>query len=100
MSREAERQVEELTGENNKLKGVLDLAHATCHDAEEHRIGTSMARDKDCVSWEKDLRQAEEELNQLDNKLSSVEDLKLKLETSSNLLLKLNNELTAYMEAK
>ncbi|KAL6660232.1 hypothetical protein ACP70R_002354 [Stipagrostis hirtigluma subsp. patula] len=80
MSKEAERQVLDLTVELNQLKGVLDLAHGICHDAKERKIGTSMVRDEDC------------------RKISSIEELKLKLATSSSLLLKLNDEV-ACLEA-
>ncbi|KAM0884175.1 hypothetical protein ACQ4PT_031175 [Festuca glaucescens] len=100
VSIETERQVEELTVELNKLKEVLDLARATCHDAEEKKVCMSLSRDQDRLKWEKDLSQAEEELSQLNKKLSSVEDLKSELETYSNLLVKCNKELTVYVEAK
>uniref|UniRef100_A0ACD5WUW2 Uncharacterized protein n=1 Tax=Avena sativa TaxID=4498 RepID=A0ACD5WUW2_AVESA len=99
-SKEAEMQAEELAVKLDKLKEVLDLARATCHDAEEHKVCASLARDEDHLKWEKGLRQAEEELSQLDKKLSSVADLKSKLETSSNLLVKLNEELIVCLEAK
>ncbi|XP_062216617.1 protein WEAK CHLOROPLAST MOVEMENT UNDER BLUE LIGHT 1-like isoform X2 [Phragmites australis] len=99
LSKEAERQVEDLSVELKQLKGALHLAHASCHDAEERKKGTSMARDEDCFIWEKDLRQAEEELDQFDKKLSSIEELESKLDASSSLLLNLKNELVTYMEA-
>ncbi|KAL6649343.1 hypothetical protein ACP70R_013567 [Stipagrostis hirtigluma subsp. patula] len=98
MSKEAERQELDLTVELNQLKGALDLAHGICHDAKERKRGTSMARDEDCLTWENDLKQVEEELNQFNENLSSIEELKLKLATSSSLLLKLNDEL-ACLEA-
>ncbi|XP_037426384.1 protein WEAK CHLOROPLAST MOVEMENT UNDER BLUE LIGHT 1-like [Triticum dicoccoides] len=100
VSKESEKQAEDLTVELNKLKEVLDLARATCRDAEEHKACASLARDEDRLKWEKDLGQAEEELSQLNKKLSSVEDLKSELETSSSLLVKRNEELNAYVEAK
>ncbi|KAL6867244.1 hypothetical protein ACP4OV_015268 [Aristida adscensionis] len=99
MCKDAERQVMDLTVELNQLKGALDLAHAICRDAKEHKKGTSMVRDEDCLTWGKDLRQAEDELNQFNSNLSSIEELKLKLATSSSLFLKLSDELAAYMEA-
>ena len=46
---------------SDKLKEVLDLAPAACHDAEEHKVCTFLAQEEDRVKWEKDLRQAEEE---------------------------------------
>ncbi|XP_025798327.1 protein WEAK CHLOROPLAST MOVEMENT UNDER BLUE LIGHT 1-like isoform X2 [Panicum hallii] len=100
MSKDAERQVEELTIELQRLKEVFDLAQSTCHDAEELEKGTLMARDEDCLAWEKDLRQEEEELNQISMELSSVQELQSKLDKSSSLLLDLKNEVATYMEAK
>jgi chromosome segregation ATPase len=79
---------------------VFDLAQSTCHDAEELEKGTLMARDEDCLAWEKDLRQEEEELNQISMELSSVQELQSKLDKSSSLLLDLKNEVATYMEAK
>ncbi|CAL4912945.1 unnamed protein product [Urochloa decumbens] len=100
MSKDAEKQVEELTLEFQRLKQVFDLAQVTCHDAEEHKRGTLMARDEDCLAWEKDLRQSEEELNQISMYLSSVQELQSKLDASSSLLLDLKNELASCLEAK
>ncbi|CAN6296257.1 unnamed protein product [Urochloa humidicola] len=100
MSKDAKKQVEELTLEFQRLKEVFDLAQVTCHDAEEHKKGTLMARDEDCLAWEKDLREAEEELNQISMYLSSVQELQSKLDTSTSLLLDLKNELANCLEAK
>ncbi|CAL4937924.1 unnamed protein product [Urochloa decumbens] len=100
MSKDAEKQVEELTLEFQRLKQEFDLVQVTCHDAEEHKKGTLMARDEDCLAWEKDLRQAAEELNQISMYLSSVQELQSKLDTSSSLLLDLKNELANCLEAK
>ncbi|KAM3231018.1 hypothetical protein ACQJBY_061275 [Aegilops geniculata] len=100
VSKESEKQAEELTVELNKLKEVLDLARATRHDAEKHKACASLARDADRLKWEKDLGQAEEELSQLNKKLSSVEDLKSELETSSSFLIKRNEELNAHVKEK
>uniref|UniRef100_I1Q649 Uncharacterized protein n=1 Tax=Oryza glaberrima TaxID=4538 RepID=I1Q649_ORYGL len=100
MSEGAVRKVEELTVELNRLKVELELAHSTCHDAEKHSKDTSLACDEDSLKWKSDLRQAEEELNQLAKKISSIEELKSTLDTSTGLLLKLKNELAGYVEAK
>lgn len=100
MSEDAVRKVEELTVELNRLKVELELAHSTCHDAEKHSKDTSLACDEDSLKWKSDLRQAEEELNQLAKKISSIEELKSTLDTSTGLLLKLKNELAGYVEAK
>uniref|UniRef100_A0A0E0LAY8 Uncharacterized protein n=1 Tax=Oryza punctata TaxID=4537 RepID=A0A0E0LAY8_ORYPU len=99
MSEDAVRKVEELTIELNKLKVELELAHSTCHDAEKHSKDTCLACDEDSLKWKTDLRQAEEELNQL-VKRSSIEELKSMLDASTSLLLKLKNELAGYVEAK
>ncbi|CAN6313824.1 unnamed protein product [Urochloa humidicola] len=100
MSKDAEKQVEELTVELQRLKEVFDLAQVTCHNAEEHKEGTLMACDEDCLAWEKDLRQAEQEVNRISMYLSSVQELQSKLDTSSILLLDLKNELANCLEAK
>jgi hypothetical protein len=99
-SKDAEKQVEELTVEFQRLKEVFDLAQATCHDAEEHKKGVLIARDEDSLAWEKDLRQAGKELDQICMHLSSVQELQSKLDTSSSLLLDLKNELATCLEAK
>nr|CAB3496867.1 unnamed protein product [Digitaria exilis] len=100
MSIDAKKQVEELTIELQRLKELFDLAQATWHDAEEHKKGTLMARDEDCLAWEKDLRQAEKELNQISMYLSSVQELQSKIDASSSMLLNLKNELATCLEAK
>ena len=41
---------------SDKLKEVLDLAPATCHDAEEHKVCTFLAQDEYRLKLEKDLR--------------------------------------------
>ncbi|WVZ55723.1 hypothetical protein U9M48_006347 [Paspalum notatum var. saurae] len=99
-SKDAEKQVEELTVELQGLKAVLDLAHATCQDAKERKKNTLMACDKDRLAWGKDLRQAHKELNQISTDLSAVQELQSQHNTSSSLLFNLKNELAACLEAK
>uniref|UniRef100_A0A0D9WPR0 Uncharacterized protein n=1 Tax=Leersia perrieri TaxID=77586 RepID=A0A0D9WPR0_9ORYZ len=99
MSKDAARKVEELTVELNKLEAELELAHSKCQDAEKSTIGTTLARDEDSLKWESDdLRQAEEELNQLVKKISSVEEMKSMLDTSTGLFLELKTELASYVK--
>ncbi|KAF8679270.1 hypothetical protein HU200_046048 [Digitaria exilis] len=98
--KEIEKRVEELTFELIASKGSLELAHAAHHEAEERRIGAALVKEQDCLGWERELRQAQQELQQLDSKLASNKDMQLNIDANLRKLISLSSELSAYVENK
>ncbi|KAI4321518.1 hypothetical protein MLD38_034888 [Melastoma candidum] len=98
--KEVEKTVEELTLEMIAAKESLESAQAAHVEAEEHRIGIAMAKEQDSLTWEKELKRAEEELSELESQVKTAKDLKSNLNSALALLTELKGELTTYMESK
>ncbi|XP_072978205.1 protein WEAK CHLOROPLAST MOVEMENT UNDER BLUE LIGHT 1-like [Typha angustifolia] len=99
-SKEIEKTVEDLTLELITMKEVLDSAHAAHLEAEEQRINVALAWKQEKLTWENQLKQAEEELQQLNGHLLLTSDLESKLETACALLVILKAELVTCSERK
>ncbi|CAN6306370.1 unnamed protein product [Urochloa humidicola] len=99
-AKDTEKQVEELTLELIASKESLELAHASHHEAEEHRLGAALAKEQDCLAWEKELQQAQEDLHQLNEQIVSKTNVEAEIDGNERKLLSLKTELAAYVDSK
>ncbi|XP_078164898.1 protein WEAK CHLOROPLAST MOVEMENT UNDER BLUE LIGHT 1-like [Carex rostrata] len=96
-SKKAEKMVDELTEELANVRKSLEIATAEKLEAEEGKVSASLAKDEECLMWEKEIKEAEEELRRLSMQIASAKELEEKLEAATGLLEKLNAELEVYM---
>ncbi|PKU69130.1 protein WEAK CHLOROPLAST MOVEMENT UNDER BLUE LIGHT 1 [Dendrobium catenatum] len=99
-SKEIEKEVENLTLELITAKESLESAYAAHLEAEEHRMSAALERDVDFLNWDKEMKQAQQELYGLNEQLLQAKDLKVKLIVASSLLADLKKELAAYIESQ
>ncbi|KAI3885846.1 hypothetical protein MKW92_001105 [Papaver armeniacum] len=99
-SQDVNKVVNELTHELISTKESLESAHAAHLKAEEKTIVAAIKRDQDSLNWAKELKQAEDELERLNQINVSGKDLRPKLSSASALLVELKAELAAYADAK
>ncbi|XP_042016479.1 protein WEAK CHLOROPLAST MOVEMENT UNDER BLUE LIGHT 1-like isoform X1 [Salvia splendens] len=99
-SKEIEKSVEDLTIELITAKESLESAHAAHLEAEEHRIGAVMAKEQDMLNWEKEIKQAEDDLVKMKEQASLSKDMQSKLDTATALLRDLKAELATYLESE
>ncbi|KAL5710901.1 hypothetical protein ACHQM5_021410 [Ranunculus cassubicifolius] len=97
---EVEKTVEMLKIELTTVKEFLESAHASHLEAEERRLKAEIAKAQDLSDHEKELRQAEAELEKLNQENQSKQEIKLKLEDATTLLVNLKAELATYKEGK
>uniref|UniRef100_A0ACD5XWK9 Uncharacterized protein n=3 Tax=Avena sativa TaxID=4498 RepID=A0ACD5XWK9_AVESA len=98
MSQEMEKNTEDLTFELILLKESLTSSHATHIIAEERRIDVALAYEQEKANWQDELKQAEEEVQMLNDEILASKDLESKIEAASALLANLQGEISAYME--
>jgi chromosome segregation ATPase len=99
-AKDTEKQVEELTLELIASKESLELAHASHHEAEEHRLGAALAKEQDFLAWEKELQEAQAELHQLNEQIASKTNVESEADENKRKLLSLKSALAAYVENK
>ncbi|CAD5172067.1 unnamed protein product [Musa acuminata subsp. malaccensis] len=99
-SKEIEKTIEDLNLELVATKESIELAHSAHLEAEEQRASAAVALEQDKLIWQKELKHAEDEVEQLKEQLLSTDDVKSMLNRASSLLSRLKDELALYMKAK
>lgn len=99
-SKEIEKTIEDLNLELVETKESIELAHSAHLEAEEQRASAALALEQDKLIWQKELKHAEDEVEQLKEQLLSTDDVKSKLNRASSLLSRLKDELALHMKAK
>ncbi|URE05912.1 hypothetical protein MUK42_19757 [Musa troglodytarum] len=99
-SKEIEKTIGDLKQELVATKESIELAHSAHLEAEEQRASAALALEQDKSIWQKELKRAEDEVEQLKEQLLSTDDVKSKLNKASSLLSRLKDELALYMKAK
>ncbi|XP_064963312.1 protein WEAK CHLOROPLAST MOVEMENT UNDER BLUE LIGHT 1-like [Musa acuminata AAA Group] len=99
-SKEIEKTIEDLNLELVATKESIELAHSAHLEAEEQRASAALALEQDKLIRQKELKHAEDEVEQLKEQLLSTDDVKSTLNRASSLLSRLKDELALYMKAK
>ncbi|KAI3817088.1 hypothetical protein L1987_10875 [Smallanthus sonchifolius] len=99
-AKEIERQVEDLTIQLITTKESIESIHASHLEAEEQRYQEAKELDQGAINLDLELKQTEEELEKVEQQIIVAKDLKSKLETGSELLRNLKDELAVYMQGK
>ncbi|KAG9150347.1 hypothetical protein Leryth_014534 [Lithospermum erythrorhizon] len=99
-SKEVEKRIEYLAIELINTKASLEAVNAEHLEGEKIRAGKAMAINEEMLNIEKELKEAEEDLQRLDKEICSARDLKSQIDAASTLLQSLKGELSSYMDSK
>uniref|UniRef100_A0A7N1A5D0 Uncharacterized protein n=1 Tax=Kalanchoe fedtschenkoi TaxID=63787 RepID=A0A7N1A5D0_KALFE len=97
---DVEKTVTELTAELVAAKESLEGAQAACREVEDQRNASVVASEQDILSWERQLKQVEGEVEKLNQEYLFAKDLKSKHDSTSALFSSLKAELASYIGSK